>query len=223
VVEAASPFDPSAAKGGLPECKADLNICSADLAACEAKLAGFAPVARTGQTECWDALGAMINCAGTGQDGDIQAGIPYPDPRFTDNGNGTTTDDMTGLVWLTEARCRPLNNHNLSGVTWVDALTKAAALKDGECGLTDGSAAGDWRVPNVKALMSLVDYGNFPTLPDVHPFIFSLAAPYTRVWTSTTWMPGKDSAFTISFETGDPIPQDKDRLFGNFVWPVKGP
>ena len=28
---------------------------------------------------CWDASGALINCAGTGQDGEIQAGVPWPD------------------------------------------------------------------------------------------------------------------------------------------------
>lgn len=50
-------------------------------------------VPKTGQTTCYDANGSVIPCAGTGQDGDIQAGVAWPDPRFTDNGNGTVTDN----------------------------------------------------------------------------------------------------------------------------------
>ena len=31
-------------------------------------------------------------------------------------------------------------------------------LKSGQCGLTDGSVAGNWRLPNVKELQSLIDF-----------------------------------------------------------------
>jgi hypothetical protein len=51
-----------------------------------------APVPQTGQTLCVDQSGS-INCAGTGQDGDLQAGVALPQPRFTDNGDGTVTDN----------------------------------------------------------------------------------------------------------------------------------
>jgi len=59
----------------------------------------------TGQTGCWDSSGGSITCADTGQDGDIQAGVALPDPRFTDNGDGTVTDNLTGLIWLINANC----------------------------------------------------------------------------------------------------------------------
>ena len=54
---------------------------------------------RTGQTTCWDNSGNQIPCAGTGQDGEIKAGEPWPEPRFTDNGDETMTDNLTGLMW----------------------------------------------------------------------------------------------------------------------------
>jgi hypothetical protein len=38
------------------------------------------PVAKTGQTTCYDAAGATISCTGTGQDGDKLAGITWPPP-----------------------------------------------------------------------------------------------------------------------------------------------
>ena len=31
---------------------------------------------------------------------DSNKGIASPNPRFTDNSNGTVTDNLTGLVWL---------------------------------------------------------------------------------------------------------------------------
>ena len=55
---------------------------------------------KTGQTICYDTAGTVITCAGTGQDGDKQAGVAWPSPRFIDNYDGTVADNMTGLVWL---------------------------------------------------------------------------------------------------------------------------
>ena len=119
-----------------------------------------ARVEQTGQTQCFDVNGNVISCAGTGQDGAIQAGVPFPSPRFTDRKNGTVRDNLTGLLWLKDAVCRTIN-----AADWLTALSYAKNLANGQCGLTDGSVAGDWRLPNIKELVSLVDYGFYgPTL-----------------------------------------------------------
>ena len=55
----------------------------------------YAPVARTGQTES----------NRTHDDGDLERGVASPSPRFSDNGNGTVTDNLTGLIWLKNANC----------------------------------------------------------------------------------------------------------------------
>ena len=47
-------------------------------------------VPKTGQTTSY----------ATGDDGNHQTGISSPNPRFTDNGDGTVMDKQTGLVWL---------------------------------------------------------------------------------------------------------------------------
>ena len=44
---------------------------------------------KTGQTSCY----SVIDCEGTGQDGETQAGVAWPSPRFTDNGDSTVTDN----------------------------------------------------------------------------------------------------------------------------------
>ena len=35
-----------------------------------------------------------------GDDGDLKKGAAWPSPRFTNNGDGTITDRLTGLMWL---------------------------------------------------------------------------------------------------------------------------
>ncbi len=106
----------------------------------------------TGQTTCYDTMGTVINCAGTGQDGEIRAGVTWPSPRFADNGDGTLTDNLSGLVWLKNANC-------FGELSWLAALTAANSLNSGECGLTDGSVERDWHLPNVKELESLMHAG----------------------------------------------------------------
>ena len=117
-------------------------ICCAVVCVVAVPLATALDLARTGQSTCYDASGTIIPCAGTGQDGETQNGVGWPDPRFTDNGDGTITDNLTGLVWLAQADC-------LGKIEWLAALAAANALADGQCGLTDGSVAGDWRLPNI--------------------------------------------------------------------------
>jgi hypothetical protein len=100
---------------------------------------------RLAATGYYDEPGQVV----AGDDGSIQAGVPLTYPRFVDNGNGTVTDTVTGLVWLKQANC-------LSG-NWAEALAGVQSLGSGQCGLTDGSAAGAWRMPNRNEMQSLED------------------------------------------------------------------
>ena len=77
-----------------------------------------------------------------------------PNPRFTDNNNGTVTDNRTGLIWLKNANCFGIKN-------WDEAIDKAAALHSGECGLTDGSSKGDWRLPTKEEWETFIDPNYF--------------------------------------------------------------
>ncbi|MBF0495693.1 MAG: IPT/TIG domain-containing protein [Deltaproteobacteria bacterium] len=62
----------------------------------------------------------------SGDDGDLQKGTTWSSPRFTDNGNGTVSDNMTDLVWLKKATCFK--------VPWSDALYYAKNLASGQYG-----------------------------------------------------------------------------------------
>jgi hypothetical protein len=130
----------------------DLAVFAADFGRTDCPPNEFAPVEKTGQTKCYDTDGNEISCAGTGQDGDLKKGVVWPNPRFTDNGDGTVTDSLTKLIWLKNANC-------FGSRSWADALSDCNALADEECGLTDDSSAGDWRLPNMKELASLFNFG----------------------------------------------------------------
>lgn len=173
-----------------------------------------AMVPKTGQMECWTAEYPVeqIACAGTGQDGEHQNGVESPDPRFTDNLNGTVTDNLTGLVWLQDANCFGTRK-------WKDALSDAANLSDGSCGLSDGSVAGDWRMPSFKELLSLIDYGqNSPALPLGHPF--------SAIWSGNTWSSTSSdrsphAAWFVYFNFGNSGYSGKSAP--HKLWPVRGP
>jgi len=154
----------------LDQARVDLGICNAVLSVCESNQVSCsegAPVAKTGQTTSYAA----------GDDGDLQAGVALTAPRFIDNSDGTVTDNLTGLIWM--------KNAGSIGVSiWGNAVQSCSALANGSYGLSDGSYAGDWRLPNVRELYSLVDLGHFNyALPDGHLFINVMS----NYWSSTTY------------------------------------
>jgi hypothetical protein len=175
-------------------------------------LDGPAPVGKTGQTLCYDETGTPRDCSGTGEDAEYQKGVVSPGPRFTDNDNGTVTDNLTGLIWLKNANC-------FGTRAWAQALTNTKGLASGSCDLTDGSIAGDWRLPNKFELESLLDLGQYnPALPLGHPFT-NVSTP---CWSSTTYAGSAGSAFLVNFYSGGVDAYDKSSYQNGYVWPVRG-
>lgn len=190
---------------------------------------------RTGQSTCYKADGAVIPCARSGQDGELQAGAAWPSPRFIDNGNGTVTDKLTGLIWLKEANCTDTvggveRSDGLLG--WVSALAWSSGLANGKCGLSDNSVAGDWRLPNIVELRSLIDYSRYdPALSDGHPFGNVRLNWY---WSSTTNPITTTGAYNVGLGRGSihvtvkyPAQYGASRVGDKGevplgVWPVRG-
>jgi hypothetical protein len=182
-----------------------------------------APVPKTGQTSAHT----------TGDDGQLQMGVAWPNPRFTDNGDGTVTDNLTGLIWLKNAHCA----QNTTG--WSNALlgyiyhlNTTGKMNGFECGDTSngGSHQNDWRLPNVRELQSLVHYGFYnPALPNTAGTgQYSSGDPFTGVqwcascyyWSSTTRASNSLQAWGVNILNGEVVIETKTNTWD--VWPVRG-
>jgi hypothetical protein len=165
---------------------------------------------RTGQTATY----------GTRDDGALNMGVAWPVPRFKDNANGTVTDNLTGLIWLKNANCTDTvggidKSHDI--LVWADALTWSNNLASSACGLTDGSKAGDWRLPNRKELMSLIDRSKYsPALPADHPFSNVQAYSY---WSSSSYAYSASYAWCVGMSGGGV--SESNKSYSNYVWPVR--
>ena len=106
-----------------------------------------------------------------------------PAPAFSVHDSLTVTDNFTGLMW--ERFDSPAN-------TWEEALA--------QCELATTGTYPDWRLPNVRELTSLIDYGMHSPAIDTTVFgDLSTAPPY---WTSTTSMLDYSSAWLVDFDDG---------------------
>jgi hypothetical protein len=163
---------------------------------------GPAPVPKTWQTTSY----------GTGDDGDLRRGVAWPDLRWTDNGDGTVTDHLTGLIWLKNANC-------FGQRIWNNALVDCNGISSGWCGLTDGSNAGDWRLPSIRELQSHIDYDVYdPAIWITHPYVNVQLDLY---WSSTTFTSDTDNAWVVALDIGGVYFFNKQPT-GIYVWPVRG-
>jgi hypothetical protein len=102
------------------------------------------PTLTTGQTTCYSVNGSLTSCAGTGQDGESQLGAGR---SFTDNGDGTITDNVTSLMWEKHGD----DSKNWTA-TWSSAFTKVNSMALG--------GYSDWRLPNRFELQTLLNFGD---------------------------------------------------------------
>jgi len=203
------------------------------LAAPLAQAQAPAPVEKTGQTSCYSSTnGALIGCFGTGVDGELRPGVAWPSPRFADNGDGTVTDELTGLIWLKNADCFGIQH-------WGSAVSVVKSLGSGLCGLSDSSVAGDWRLPSVKELESLLAYGyTAPALSSASGLAkwqegdafshvrWSTTSGKGGYWSSTSLVQST-GAWLVSFYTGNVWADYKENpgiyaAESHYVWPVRG-
>lgn len=101
---------------------------------------------------------------------------------LTDNGNGTVTDSRTGLVW---------QQGEGGAMIWGSALTYCESL----------TLAGqsDWKLPDIKELVSLTDDSRSSLIIDTTYFPGANASFY---WSSTTMANYPVNAWDVNFSSG---------------------
>ncbi|NJD37031.1 MAG: DUF1566 domain-containing protein [Geobacter sp.] len=117
-----------------------------------------------------------------------------------DNGDGTVT--VNGRVWLKDAWCLGWGN-------WGFAMLRPKSLAHGQCGLTDNSKPGDWRLPTVDELKAVYPYkGQFrPARGTLH-------------WSSSAYRGGTTDAWLVSMRDGSVHGQEKKEI--HYIWAVRG-
>ena len=128
---------------------------------------------QTGQVTCWDSAGSVISCTATGHDGDLRAGLM---PAYQDNGDGTITDLKTGLMWEKLADDGSTQDQD-DLYTWDDAFSAKVGLLN----FTSYAGHDDWRVPNPKELIGILDLQTFD--PAVGPAFENACTPACTVTT----------------------------------------
>jgi hypothetical protein len=111
----------------------------------------------------------------------VRDNTAYGINQFVNNGNGTITDNATGLMWM--------QNDNGTGVLWKDALSYAENFTY--------AGYSDWRLPDVKELQSIVDYTRSPATTSsaaINPMFNCTpitneggVADYPWYWSNTTF------------------------------------
>jgi hypothetical protein len=137
-----------------------------------------------------------------------------------DRSDGTVKDLLTGLVWLKDSLCFAAANR-------AQAFANVSSLAHAQCGLSDSSSAGDWRLPNVREILSLVDYRRrLPALSAGHPFIINQVTENAvfRYWTSSylddaVGSETSNGAWHFDLADGDAEPSSTTPDF--LTWPVR--
>jgi hypothetical protein len=180
---------------------------------------------RTGQTQCDLGAGTVGGCPGSpsGQDGAVVKGLTR---SYTDNGDGTITDNLTGLMWEKLSRDWP-SIHDYNNVyTWYTAFTTKIATLNGGGGFAGHT---DWRLPNVNELQSIVNYGAswpavdaaFNTSCDASCTVTTCSCTQSSgYWSSTTYQSGPGYAWAVWFYDGNMY--DNYKSVGYFVRAVRG-
>lgn len=164
------------------------------------------PIVDTNQTKCYGSMNEISpprqNQDYYGQDAQFSGN----QPSYKDNGDGTVTDNVTGLMWV-KARG--------SKVSWDDAVSGAKKCTVGKYS--------DWRMPTIKELYSLIEFTgkcrSFDNTGDCIPYIdtkffefkYGETSKSERIidcqdWSSTTYvsttMDGNPTAFGVNFADG---------------------
>lgn len=193
---------------------------------------GSLGISKTGQSGCYDEIGATINCVGTGQDGELQAGVAWPNPRLLDNSiadssDMTLTDNLSGLIWAKDANLMKTRDSSFDqdydstsygesvadgAVTWQHALDYIKKLN------TESYLGhNDWRLPNINELESL----GKKEQDAATVWLKSLGFTNSKLfyWSSSTYASNATSAWLGSMYDGGISILYKTYRY--YVWPVR--
>lgn len=135
----------------------------------------------------------------------VRGNTEYGKNKFIDNGDGTVTDNATGLMWLQADSAALKAGSNADGkMNWSEAMAWAEGL--------EFAGHDDWRLPNAKEMQSIVDYTRSPDTTKsaaIDPAF--LATPiineggkqdFGQYWTSTSHVSSRSASAAVYIAFG---------------------
>lgn len=135
-----------------------------------------------------------------GDDGSSQLGQKH---SYTDHGDGTVTDNSTGLMWVKDPASAGVG---AATYTWNAAIQVCEDLSY--------ASHSDWRLPTIQELATLRDAGRFDQAID--PVFTCQPANY---WSSTIFAYNAGSAWYVYFGNG--YVHWNDQASGHYIRPVR--
>ncbi|MDF7806728.1 DUF1566 domain-containing protein [Pontiellaceae bacterium B12219] len=140
----------------------------------------------------------------------VRGNPDYGKNKFKDNGDGTVTDEATGLTWM--------QADSGEGMDWPTALEYAEGF--------EFAGHSDWRLPNAKELQSIIDYTRSPDTTDsaaIAP-IFQCSEiineggkkDFAHYWTSSTHIGANSTDTAVYFAFGRSLGFMQDRRTGEY-------
>ncbi|MDC7222980.1 MAG: DUF1566 domain-containing protein [Spirochaetales bacterium] len=152
------------------------------------------PIVDTNQSLCYDDISVLDEFPEEGEDFYGQdAQYDGYQPSYTDNGDGTITDNITGLMW-----CQDQSDETMS---WSDGFKYCDEASTGDYD--------DWRMPTVKELWSIRDFST--GWPWIDTDYFNLTGDGTLMSEHHTWT---DTLYLIESE------YQNDQVIGDPAWIV---
>ncbi len=147
-------------------------------------------------------------------------GCPDPEPRFVDHGDGTVTDNRTGLMWEKKTDDGTVHDKD-NFYWWTDDADGDSTDPDGTAfteflaelnnctyklgGETTGGFAGhcDWRLPDVAELHSILleEHPGFDE-PCIDETVFGPMGPLGDYWSSMTSASNPEDAYVVMLDYG---------------------
>lgn len=156
-----------------------------------------------------------------GDDGQVAAGRPF---NFVDNGDGTITDSNTGLTWEKKGDDGSLHDvdNKYTGLAGAGSVFEWVQFVNAENGGEGFAGHNDWRVPNLREISTLLDFGVVPA--PVHSMFDSDCAvgcsadscsctATDSYWSSTTFAPNTALSWFVAFDYGNANADVKTKSF----------
>lgn len=138
--------------------------------------------------------------------------ITKPNSIYTNHGNGTVTDNDTGLMWM---QCsvglsgETCTTGFANGMNWKQALESAQSANSANGG-TGAYGYTDWRLPNRKELGSLTETACFAPAINTTLFPNTVSDGY---WSASPGNYFINTAWSVLFDVGSESDELKDSSF----------